>query len=69
MTNAEILLNLEQQKEAFRSELFKGIAEKLAECELLNVQDCPSEVYAVTATAKVIEEALQDFSLVRGEIY
>ena len=69
MKNAEILLNLEKQKDAFRSELFKKIAEKLADYELLNVQDCPNEAYAVTAAAKIIGEALQDFSLFRGEIY
>ena len=69
MDKAEILLNSQKQKEAFRSELFKGIAEKLADYELLNVQDCPNREYAVMAASKIIEEALQDFTLFRGEIF
>ena len=69
MTSAEVLLNLENQKEAFRSQLFKGIAEKLADYELLNVQDCPDREYAVTAASKIIEEAMRDFTLFRGEIF
>ena len=69
MMKTEILLNLEQQKEAFRSELFKGIAEKLADYEVLNLADFPSRECAVMSASKIIEEALQDFALFRGEIY